>query len=55
MACDGSKLFFYLNGSLINSVAYAEDSLYNDSYDTFVLGKMSYGYTNTNNYFPFNG
>ena len=28
---------------------------YNQSSDAFVIGKMSYNYTNTNNYFPFNG
>ena len=55
MACDDSKMYFYLNGNLIDSVNYTEDTLYNDSSDTFAIGKMSYYYTYTTSYFPFNG
>ena len=45
----------YKNGQLITSTTYTEDTDYAQSNDKLVLGKMSYSYTNTSNYFPFNG
>ena len=44
----------YLDGVLKGTSTYTTDMTYTYASD-FVLGKMSYGYTNTSNYFPFNG
>lgn len=49
------KMTLYKNGTIWSSISYTEDSDYAQSSDRFVLGKMSYSYTNTSNYFPFNG
>ena len=46
---------FYLNGTLLTSQSYTENTDYAQSNDRLVLGKMAYNYTNTSNYFPFNG
>ena len=45
----------YKNGQMISSTTYTEDTDYAQSNDKLVLGKMSYSYTSTSNYFPFNG
>lgn len=55
LVCDGSQMSFYLNGQLIQSKAYTAETDYAQSNDAFVIGKMSYAYTNTTVYFPFNG
>ena len=52
----GNGIFsLYINGNLLSSISYTEDSDYAQSNDKLVLGKMSYSYTITNNYFPLNG
>lgn len=48
------KVRAYLNGKLVASRAYFTPD-YAQSSDRFVIGKMSYSYTVTNNYFPLNG
>lgn len=56
LTCDGSKVHFYLNGNEIGTgTTYSENTDYAQSNDRLVLGKMAYSYTNTSNYFPFNG
>lgn len=45
----------YIDGVLIKSGSYTEDMTYEYSNNRFVLGKMSFGYTGTGTYFPFNG
>ena len=55
LTCDESHIRFYINGELQNTTAYTEDSDYAQSNDCFVIGKMAYSYTNSTNYFPFNG
>ena len=45
----------YINGELISSTTYTEDSDYAQSNNQLVLGKMSYYYSNKASYFPFNG
>lgn len=55
LTCDESNIRFYINGELKNTTAYTEDSDYAQSNDHFVIGKMAYSYTNSSNYFPFNG
>lgn len=44
----------YVNGTLTATGTYKVPD-YTYSSDRFVVGKMSYSYTNTSNYFPFNG
>lgn len=44
----------YLNGELKGTQTYTADMTYQYALD-LVLGKMSYSYTNTSNYFSFNG
>ena len=44
----------YLNGGLKGTETYTADMTYQYALD-LVLGKMSYSYTNTSNYFSFNG
>ena len=44
----------YLNGALISTIAYTAEMTYQYASD-LTLGKMSYSYTNTSNYFSFNG
>ena len=48
------QIKLYLNGNLINTTTYTTDMTYQYASD-LVFGKMSYSYTNTSNYFPFNG
>ena len=45
----------YVDGNLISSVSYTEDSDYAQSNDKLVLGKMAHSYSSTGAYFPFNG
>lgn len=49
------KISLYKDGILSTSTTYTTDTDYSQSNDKLVLGKMSYGYTQTANYFPFNG
>lgn len=52
----GNGIFsLYINGNLLSSISYTEDSDYAQSNDKLVLGKMSYSYTSTSNHFPLNG
>lgn len=55
LTADGSNIKLYLNGELKSTTSYTENSDYAQSNDKLVLGKMSYSYTNSSNYFPFNG
>ena len=52
VSSDGCK--GYLNGTLVNTWGYVEPD-YTQSQGKFVIGKMSYNYTNTSNYHPFKG
>ena len=51
---DGTTAKLYVDGTLIGSAAMG-DITYTQSSGAFVIGKMSYSYTSTANYFPFNG
>lgn len=55
LTADGTNIKLYLDGILKSTTPYTEDSDYAQSDNQFVLGKMSYAYANTGNYFPFNG
>lgn len=55
MTFGNNALKLYINGELFSSVSYTENTDYAQSTDRFVLGKMSYNYNQTSNYFPFNG
>ena len=46
---------FYVNGIEVGSDTYTDDMDYAQSSHRLVIGKMSYSYTNTGNYFPYNG
>lgn len=46
---------FYVNGVEVGNDIYTDDMDYAQSHNRLVLGKMSYSYTNTSNYFPYNG
>lgn len=48
------KIKLYINGTLVGSNTYTTAMTYQYALD-LVLGKMSYSYTNTSNYFAFNG
>lgn len=50
-----AEVSLYLDGALINTVSPSAANDYAQSSDAFVIGKMSYSYTATTNYFPFNG
>ena len=49
-----SGIEIYLNGVLFKTVGYVEAN-YQEASNTFTIGKMSYSYTTTTNYFPLNG
>ena len=51
---DSNNIQLFLNGELKASTTCTEDTLY-DQGNEFTIGKMAYSYTNTSNYFPFNG
>ena len=55
LVCGDSQMSFYLNGQLIESKAYTDETDYAQSNNAFVIGKMAHAYTNTTVYFPFNG
>lgn len=44
----------YINGQLVQTFDYLKPD-YTYASNKFVIGKMSYSYTSTSNYFPFNG
>ena len=50
-----AEVSLYLDGTLINTVSPTAANDYAQSSNAFVIGKMSYSYTTTTNYFPFNG
>ena len=55
LTADGSHVRFYLDGNLLSTTAYTEDSDYIQSSNKFAIGKLSYSYTSTAGYFPLNG
>lgn len=50
-----NNISLFINGIKKSSTTYTEATPYDYSNNRFVLGKMSYSYTSTGNYFPFNG